>query len=158
MNSNFFPSLDGSQLRVAIVASRFNQELCDAMVKDAQAALKACRIPPGQIVTIRVPGSFELPVAASRLARTEAYDAIICLGVLIKGETKHDQYIADGVAKGLMDVAVATGTPVAFGVLTTENKAQAEARALGTQKKGWEAAMSAVETALTFKTLPEMSV
>jgi 6,7-dimethyl-8-ribityllumazine synthase len=71
--------------------------------------------------------------------------------VLIKGETRHDQYIADAVAQGLTDVAINTGIPVAFGVLTTETKAQAEARALGSQKKGWEAAMSAVETVLALK-------
>lgn len=153
MNSNQFTNLDGSTLRVAIVASRFNQELCDAMAKDAQAALQACNVAEKNTIVIRVPGSFELSVAASRLAATKKYDAIICLGVLIKGETKHDQYIASAVATGLTEVAVQTGIPVAFGVLTTETKAQAEARALGAEKKGWEAAMSAVETVLTLKSL-----
>ena len=157
MNSNVFSSLDGSRLRVAIVASRFNQELCDALVKDAQSALKACRIPEQQMTLIRVPGSFELPVAASRLARSEKYDAIVCLGVIIKGDTKHDQYIADAVAHGLMDIAVQTGIPVSFGVLTTENKTQAEARALGSKKKGWEAAMSAVETVCSLMSSQEAS-
>ncbi len=157
MNSNQFTNLDGSALRIAIVASRFNQELCDAMAKDAQAALRTCNVAEKNIVLVRVPGSFELPVAASQLAATEKYDAIICLGVLIKGETKHDQYIASAVAAGLTDVAVQTGIPVAFGVLTTETKAQAEARALGSEKKGWEAAMSAVETVLTLKSLTSSS-
>ncbi len=151
MNSNHFSSLDGSGLRVAIIASRFNQELCDAMLEDAKAALKSAGLKQDDIAVVRVPGSFELSVAASRLASTDDFDAIVCLGVLIKGETRHDQYIADAVAQGLTDVAINTGIPVAFGVLTTETKAQAEARALGSQKKGWEAAMSAVETVLALK-------
>jgi len=148
MNSNAFEKLDGSELRIAIVGSRFNQELCDAMVEDALAALAACNVPQDQIQVVRVPGSFELPVAARRLTETEEFDAVICLGVLIKGDTKHDQYIASAVAHGLTDIAVKTGVPVSFGVLTTETKEQAEIRALGKQKKGWEAAMSAVETVL----------
>ncbi len=151
MNSNHFSSLDGSGLRVAIIASRFNQELCDAMLEDAKAALKSAGLKQEDVAVVRVPGSFELTVAASRLASTDDFDAIVCLGVLIKGETRHDQYIADAVAQGLTDVAINTGIPVAFGVLTTETKAQAEARALGSQKKGWEAAMSAVETVLALK-------
>jgi 6,7-dimethyl-8-ribityllumazine synthase len=85
------------------------------------------------------------------LAGTDKYDAIVCLGVLIKGETKHDEYIASAVAQGLMDITVSTGIPVAFGVLTTNTKEQAEARALGSEKKGWEAAMSAIETVLALK-------
>ncbi len=155
MNSNHFSSLNGSGLRIAIVASRFNQELCDAMTEDALAALLQAGLSKEDITTIRVPGSFELPVAANRLAVSGAYDAIVCLGVLIKGETKHDQYIASAVAQGLMDIAIKASIPVAFGVLTTETKAQAEARALGSRKKGWEAAMSAIETILTLKSLSE---
>lgn len=151
MNSNHFTSLNGSDLRVAVVASRFNQELCDAMLNDAVAALRAAGLTEDRITTLRVPGSFELPVAASRLAGTDKYDAIVCLGVLIKGETKHDEYIASAVAQGLMDITVSAGIPVAFGVLTTNTKEQAEARTLGSEKKGWEAAMSAIETVLALK-------
>ncbi len=146
MKSNHFASIDGSGLRVAIIASRFNQDLCDALVADAVAALQAAGVAPELIHIVRVPGSFELPVAANKLALTKKYDAIVCLGVLIKGDTKHDQYIASAVAQGLTMVSIQTGVPVAFGVLTTETKEQAEVRALGSQKKGWEAAMSAIET------------
>lgn len=146
MNSNNFEALDGKGLRIAIVGSRFNQELCDALVADAVAALHNCGIEDREIAIVRVPGSFELPVAASQLAETEKYDAIICLGVLIKGDTKHDQYIASAVAQGLTTVSIQTGIPIAFGVLTTETREQAEVRALGSKKKGWEAAMSAIET------------
>ena len=153
MNSNEFSALDGSGLRIAIVASRFHQALCDAMTADAQAALRACGVASDRVTVIRVPGSFELPVAASRLASTEAYDAIVCLGIVLKGETKHDEYIAMAVAQGLTDIAVDTGVPVAFGVLTVNELAQAEVRAKGPQKKGWEAAMSAVETALAIRSI-----
>ncbi len=146
MKSNHFSSVDGSGLRVAIIASRFNQELCDALVADAVAALHGAAVAPESIDIVRVPGSFELPVMANKLASSKKYDAIICLGVLIKGDTKHDQYIANAVAQGLTLVSIQTGIPVAFGVLTTETKEQAEVRALGSQKKGWEAAMSAIET------------
>lgn len=146
MNTNQFEALDGAGLRVAVIGSRFNAALCDAMVEDACAALEACGLTREDIRVIRVPGSFELPVAASRAAATRAYDAIVCLGVLIKGETKHDQYIASAVADGLTSVSIQTGIPVAFGVLTTDTYEQAEARAQGSGKKGWEAAMSAVET------------
>lgn len=146
MKSNHFSSVDGSGLRVAIIASRFNQELCDALAADAVAALHGAAVAPESIDIVRVPGSFELPVMANKLASSKKYDAIICLGVLIKGDTKHDQYIANAVAQGLTLVSIQTGIPVAFGVLTTETKEQAEVRALGSQKKGWEAAMSAIET------------
>lgn len=146
MKSNHFSSVDGSGLRVAIIPSRFNQELCDALAADAVAALHGAAVAPESIDIVRVPGSFELPVMANKLASSKKYDAIICLGVLIKGDTKHDQYIANAVAQGLTLVSIQTGIPVAFGVLTTETKEQAEVRALGSQKKGWEAAMSAIET------------
>lgn len=146
MKSNQFSSIDGSGLHVAIVASRFNQELCDALVADALAALQTAGVAPESIRTVRVPGSFELPVVANKLALSKKYDAIVCLGVLIKGDTRHDQYIANAVAQGLTMISIQTGIPVAFGVLTTETKEQAEIRALGSQKKGWEAAMSAIET------------
>lgn len=147
MKSNHFPSIDGSGLRVAIVASRFNQELCDALVADAVAALQTAGVADESIQTVRVPGSFELPVVANKLAVSKKYDAIICLGVLIKGDTKHDQYIASAVAHGLTMISIQTGIPVAFGVVTTETKEQAEIRTLGSRKKGWEAAMSAIEAA-----------
>lgn len=153
MKSNQFEAIDGSGLKVAIVGSRFNQELCDAMVEDALAALLASRVSREAIQIVRVPGSFELPVVASRLVATKKYDAVICLGVLIKGDTKHDQYIASAVAQGLMTVSLQSGIPVAFGVLTTETKEQAEVRALGAQKKGWEAALSAVETVLALRNM-----
>lgn len=146
MKSNSFSTLDGAGLKIAIVAARFNQELTDAMLTDCQNALRSARVTDGDISILRVPGSFELPVAAATLATQSTYDAIICLGVIIKGDTKHDHYIADAVANGLTKIAIEQRIPVIFGVLTTENKTQAETRALGGQKKGWEAGLSAIET------------
>lgn len=144
MKSNEFTKLDGSGLKIAIIGARFNQKLTDALVADCEAALTACSV--SQVTTVRVPGSFELPIAAEKLAATKKYDAIIALGVIIKGDTKHDHYIADAVANGLTNVALKHQTPTIFGVLTTENLEQAEVRSLGGQKKGYEAGMSAVET------------
>lgn len=147
MNKNQFEqTIRGEGLKIAIVAARFNQELTDALAEDARMTLVEQGVHADDIVLIRVPGSFELPVACAKFARTKAYDAVIALGVLIKGETRHDQYIAQSVADGLQRVAIETQTPVMFGVLTTENLEQAKARALGQGNKGHEAAMSALET------------
>lgn len=146
MKSNSFSKLDGTGLKIAIVAARFNAELTDALLADCEEGLREAGVAADDVRSIRVPGSFELPIAAAVLANQKAYDAIICLGAIIKGETRHDHYIADAVANGLTRVALDHRLPVIFGVLTTEDKAQAEARSLGGRKKGYEAAMSAIET------------
>ena len=146
MKSNTFSALDGAGLKIAVVAARFNADLTDALLADCVDALTNAHVAPVDIVSIRVPGSFELPVAAATLAGQGRFDAVICLGVVIKGETKHDHYIADAVSNGLMRVALDHHIPVIFGVLTTEDRAQAEVRALGAHKKGYEAGMSAIET------------
>lgn len=156
MKSNFFSDMNGSGLRIAIVASRFNQDMMDAMLADCLAALKTSGVQDEHITTLRVPGSFELPVAAAALAAQHRYDAIICLGIIIKGDTRHDHYIADAVANGLTRISLDHTLPVLFGVLTTENKEQAEVRALGEQKKGWEAAMSAIEMALAVNAIKKV--
>lgn len=151
MNSNTFSTLDGSGLRIGVIASRFNQQLTDAMLADCLEALSRTNVAATDITCVRVPGSFELPIAAQRCANQKSFDAIICLGVIIKGDTRHDHYIADAISNGLTRIAIDSGTPVIFGVLTTENIEQAEKRALGGQKKGWEAGMSAIETVLALK-------
>lgn len=153
MKSNYFPELNGANLKIAIVAARFNHELTDALLADCEDALRSANVAAKDIVSIRVPGSFELPVAARACAATQQYDAIICLGVIIKGETKHDHYIAEAVAHGLTRIALDFQMPVIFGVLTTEDKVQAEDRALGGHKKGYEAGMSAIETVRVLKTI-----
>lgn len=151
MKQNHFEVFDGKGLRVAIVASRFNTTLTDALVADCLESLSRCQIAAEDIKTVRVPGSFELPVMAAELTKHGHYDAIICLGVIIKGETTHDQYIAHSVSNSLNELAVATHIPMIFGVLTTNNLEQAESRCLGGGKKGWEAGMSAVEMGLLMK-------
>lgn len=151
MNTNEFKHLDGNGLRIAIVASRFNQAMTDAMLTDCLDALSSAGVRDQDIVTSRVPGSFELPVVAAVLAKQNRFDAIVCLGVIIKGETRHDQFIADAVTNGLTHIAITHSLPVILGVVTAENIAQAQTRTLGGQKKGWEAGMSAVETALAIK-------
>lgn len=153
MKSNEFSSLDGSGMRIAVIGSRFHQALTDAMVVDACAGLESVGVASSDITVVRVPGSFELPVAAAHAAASERFDAVVCLGVVVKGETRHDFYIAQAVANGLMDVSTRFSIPVTFGVLTVDTLEQAIARAEGKQKKGWEAALSAVETVCALRVL-----
>ena len=149
--NQFSQELSGKDLRIAIVAARFNEELTDAMVADCLEALEKCQVAKQHIKTVRVPGSFELPVMAAELIEQDSYDAVICIGIVIRGETTHDRYIAHSVSQCLNQLSMTAHVPMIFGVLTTNDKAQAEARALGGGKKGWEAGMSAVEMALLMK-------
>ena len=149
MKHNTFTTLDGSALKIGVVAARFGQELTGALLEDCLAALEFSGVPKGNIFEVRVSGSFELPYAASALIAAHLdVDAVICLGIIIKGETRHDEYIAQAVSQGLMRVSLDQKKPVLFGVLTTENRDQAGVRVLGGHKKGWEAGLSAVEMAL----------
>jgi 6,7-dimethyl-8-ribityllumazine synthase len=139
-------------MRFAIVVSRFNEEITAGLLAGAREALAGAEVPDDDVFVVQVPGAFEIPVTAMRLAETGDFDAVICLGCLIKGDTMHFEYIASATAHGLMDVSTATGVPVAFGVLTTMTDAQAEARsAPGTDNKGREAAVAAVEMARLFR-------
>ena len=134
--------------RFAVVVSRFNEEITEGLLNGARAALESAQVRSDDITLVRVPGAFELPVTARRLAETGRFDAIICLGCVIKGDTMHFEYIASAVSQGIMDVGTATGIPVAFGVLTTLTDEQAAMRAAeGPENKGREAAMAAVEMA-----------
>lgn len=153
--NHFSQSLNGKELKIAIVAARFNEELTNAMVDDCLKSLESCQVQEENIDVVRVPGSFELPVMAAELVEQDAYDAIICIGIIIRGETTHDRYIAHSVSQCLNQLSVTSRVPMIFGVLTTNDRAQAEARALGGEKKGWEAGMSAVEMALLIKKLRE---
>jgi 6,7-dimethyl-8-ribityllumazine synthase len=135
---------DARGLRFAIVVARFNSHITGKLLEGAQEAfLKA----DAQTVDVfYVPGAFELPLAAKHLA--ENYDAIVALGAVIRGETPHFDYVAGEAARGLQQVALETGVPVSFGVLTTDNLEQAEARAGGSHgNKGHDAAMTAIEMA-----------
>lgn len=142
--------------RFAIVVSRFNEEITEGLLKGACAALESAHVRGDDITLVRVPGAFEIPVAARRLAETGRFDAIICLGCVIKGDTMHFEYIASSVSQGIMDVGTATGIPVAFGVLTTLTDEQAAGRsAEGAGNKGREAALAAVEMATLWRQIGE---
>ncbi|MBW2522675.1 MAG: 6,7-dimethyl-8-ribityllumazine synthase [Deltaproteobacteria bacterium] len=132
--------------RFTIVASRFNHFIVDRLVEGAIDALVRHGASPGAITVVRVPGSWELPLATSRVAKAGKVDAIIALGALIRGATVHFDYLAAEVTKGLAQISLQTGVPVVFGVLTTDTIEQAIERA-GTKagNKGFEAALSAVE-------------
>ena len=139
-----------------MIVSRFNESITGALRDGARAALAEAGVALADIEEWQVPGAFELPQAARRAAETGCFDAIICLGCVIRGETPHFEYIASAVAHGIMDAAGETGVPMAFGVLTTDNEAQAAERAQpGRDNKGWEAAAAAIDLARLFRTLGE---
>jgi 6,7-dimethyl-8-ribityllumazine synthase len=130
------------------VVSSFNVEITAGLLAGARAALADAQIAEADIAVVHVPGAFEIPVAALRLAQTGRFDAVITLGCLIKGETMHFEYLASAASQGIMTVSTSTGVPVSFGVLTAMTDEQAEQRsAAGPGNKGREAALAAVEMA-----------
>lgn len=139
--------LSGAGLRVGIVQARWNQAIVDRLATGAQRGLTALGV--SAVETVSVPGSFEIPLAAKVLAESGTVDAVICLGVVIRGETTHYELVSEGAAIGIQRVQLSTGVPVAFGLLTVENEAQALARseAAGGHNVGEEAALVAVEMA-----------
>ncbi len=136
---------DCSGKRFAVISARFYRELTDALIDGARRALRDCNVDPADIVFYDVPGCFELPIAARRLVDSEPrIDGIVALGVVIRGETPHFDFVAGECARGIMDVQLSTGVPIGFGVLTTENLAQAQERADPKRgDKGYEAALAA---------------
>lgn len=136
---------DARGLRVGVVTARYNQDISERLLEGAIGALRAMGAPDEQVTVCWVPGALELPLVAARLAQT--HDAIVCLGCVIKGETAHFEHVAAQAAQGVARVALDSGVPVAFGVLTTYDRAQALARTEPGQNKGAEAAEAAVETA-----------
>jgi 6,7-dimethyl-8-ribityllumazine synthase len=138
----------GAHRRIAVVVSKFNNFVTDRLQTAALAALASSGVAPADVTLIRVPGAFEIPLAAQHAAETGRFDAIVCLGCLIRGETPHFEYISSAVAQGLTVAAGATGVPIAFGVLTTNSAEEALARAgEGPGNKGHEAAVAALEMA-----------
>ena len=140
-------------LRVAVVAARWHTEVMDGLVDGARRALGEAGV--DDVLWLRVPGSFELPVAAARAARA-GYDAVVALGVVVRGGTPHFEYVCAAATDGLTRVAVDTGVPVGFGVLTCDTDAQARDRAGlegSHEDKGYEAALAAVATALVLRSL-----
>jgi 6,7-dimethyl-8-ribityllumazine synthase len=140
--------------RFAVIVSRFNPSITEALREGARTALVDAGAAPSDIEELDVPGAFELPQAARCAAETGRFDAVICLGCVIRGATPHFEYISSAVAHGIMEAAGDTGVPIAFGVLTTDNEAQATERAGGGRNsKGWEAAAAAIEMAVLFRKL-----
>jgi 6,7-dimethyl-8-ribityllumazine synthase len=147
----------GAGLRVVLLAARWHPEVVDRLVEGARQALERSGVNPAHVVLIEVPGSYELPQAAMRVARSGKADAIVALGCVIRGETPHAEVLERAVADGLLRVAQETGVPVGFGVITAETRAQADARSdLGKTggkggHKGVEAAEAAVSLAASLR-------
>lgn len=140
--------------RFAIVVSRFNEEVTRGLLAGARDTLAEASVREEDVTIVHVPGAFEIPLTARVLAETGRFDAIICIGSLIKGETMHFEYIASAASHGIMDAAAATGVPMTFGVLTTLTEEQALERAApGPDNKGREAALAAIEMAMLFRQL-----
>jgi len=150
MSKNFSKKkFDGSSLRIVVVAARFNEDICEGLLKGALLALQECKVPREHITVIRVPGSFELPLAVARALDDVDIDAAVALSVLIKGETKHDEFLANAVTSALQDIAVRLEKPVGYGVITAITQEQALERAQENQdNRGYHAAYAAVEMAL----------
>ena len=146
------PLADASAFRFAVIVSRFNETVTDSLRDAATAALKEAGAAAVQVLD--VPGAFEIPQAARAAAESGRFDAIVCLGCIVRGETPHFDYIASAVAHGITDAAGETGVPMAFGVLTTDTMDQATARSgPGPDNKGREAAAAAIEMANLYKSL-----
>lgn len=145
-------SLQGAGLKVAIAVARFNSFITDRLLGGALDGLRRHGVADDAVTIVRVPGSWELPVTVKALAESGKYDAIICLGAVIRGETPHFDYVAGEAAKGIGQVMTATGVPVAFGVLTTNTLEQAIDRAgAKAGNKGFDAAATVIEMASVLK-------
>lgn len=144
----------GAGLRIAIVVSRFNRSVTESLLDGALECLREHGVADDAIDVLRVPGAFEITVAAEQCAATGRYAALICLGAVVRGETPHFEFIAREVSRGINDIACRHRIPVAFGVLTTDTMEQALARAgSGHGNKGFEAAVTALEMAALLREL-----
>ncbi len=142
---------DASKLKVGVVVANFNEDITEGLLFGAVETLEAWQVKEKNIEVLHVPGSFEVPFGCRTLLVRKKFDAIVALGCIIKGETKHDEYIANAVASGIMQLSLSYGVPVGFGVITTNDLKQAKARSTGATNKGREAAIAAMELALSLK-------
>ncbi|MCB0196706.1 MAG: 6,7-dimethyl-8-ribityllumazine synthase [Anaerolineae bacterium] len=156
MKQLYSGNLIGSGLKIGIVSSRWNDFMGSKLLEGAQDALIRHGVDAGDIDVAMVPGSFELPLAAQKMAHSRRYDAVVCLGVVIRGATPHFEYVAGEAAKGIAQVALQSGMPVTFGVVTTDTLEQAIERA-GSKagNKGAEAALAAIEMANLLRQIGE---
>jgi 6,7-dimethyl-8-ribityllumazine synthase len=153
--NTFVGEREGSGRRFAVVAARFNEIVTSKLVEGATAGLVKHGVAEDHIDVAWVPGAFEIPLVADRLASSGRYDAVICLGAVIRGETAHFELVANEAARGIATVSLRTGVPLIFEVLATDDLAQAEARAGGAHgNKGWAAAEAALEMAGLLERLP----
>lgn len=148
MHNNSFKIVDGSLFRFGIVRARFNEDITQGLLDGALKTLREAGVLEENIEVVEVPGSFEIPVVASVLAKRGGLDGVIALGCIIKGETMHDQYLATSVFNGLTQIAIETGVPMTAGVLTVNNREQALVRSGETEmNRGHEATATALEMA-----------
>jgi 6,7-dimethyl-8-ribityllumazine synthase len=147
--------VDASGMRIAVVAGRFNAQVTQPLLDGALATLADHGLDPDSVPVCWVPGAFEIPLTAKRLAASGTVDAVICLGAVIRGDTAHFEYVAGPCASGIAQAALDTGVPIAFGVLTTNDERQALERAGGAAgNKGAEAAATAIEMVALLRGLP----
>lgn len=145
-------NLSATNLKIAIVVSRFNEAITQKLLDGAFDCLKRHGCRTDNIDLVKVPGAFELPVTADKLAASKKYDALICLGAVVRGSTPHFEYVSSAASNGIMQASVKNSLPVSFGVITTDTIEQAIERS-GTKagNKGWDAALTAIEMADLFK-------
>ena len=147
-------SLDGKGLRIAVLLSRFNEPIGNRLLEGALRTLERRGVDPSDVLVVKVPGAFELPAMARRLAGSGRHDAVVCLGAVVRGETPHFDYVAGSAARGIARTSYETGVPVLFGVLTADTVDQALDRSGGKHgNKGVEAAEGAVEMARLVRAL-----
>ena len=140
--------LDGDGLRIGIVVASFNDFITSRLLEGAKSALSAHGVADDAVTVATVPGSFEIPLVAQKMAESGRFDAVICLGAVIRGETDHYEHVARAAAQGVTSASLSTGVPVSFGVLTTDTVEQAINRAGGKQgNQGYNAAVAAIEMA-----------
>jgi len=149
-------SYDGSQVRLAVVTARWNDHLTGRLLEGARRGYDHCQIAAKNVTEVWAPGSFELPLVCQQLAHSRQFDAVIAIGVVVRGETTHYDIVSAAAAVGVREAAASSGVPVIFGVLTTENEAQVVARAGNDEtNKGFEAVVTAVEMATLLAKLPK---
>ena len=147
-------NLQGQGLKIGVIVARFNDFITSRLLEGTKAGLLSHGVRDEDVTVAWVPGSFEIPLTARKMAESKSYDAIICLGAVIRGETDHYEHVAGEAAKGIASASVSTGTPVIFGVLTTDTLEQAINRAGAKQgNSGYNAAVSAVEMANLMRAL-----
>ncbi len=148
-------NLDGRNMRIAVVVARFNSLVTDRLLAGALDALTRYGVQDKDVLVARVPGSFEIPLVAQKLAQGGHFDAVICLGAIVRGDTSHFDYVASGATSGIASSSLTSGRPVVFAVLTCETMEQALDRAGGKAgNKGFEAAVTAIEMVNVLKALP----